>query len=596
MNRNPAKEDLDACDSVTEGNKLKHESTASKPSDKLRQDKALNPQKSKDTSDKGMGTNTDKNIKSKFRIEKNKGNIDTATEISANQKPRKPLGMTGGLVQNARVAAWAKLHGKIHEVEHENVGVETSHRAELMGERAIRAEGRFLKRRALSRPARVASRLQRKSIRKNTNLQFRKMVRENPALRRKSIVSRYVQKRRLRKLYHQNAKAAAKVTAKTTKQTALVAIAITRRIANAVGAVILLVKSNPKVALILIALILLVVIIVSCMSSALTIGNSVTGAIGASTFPVEDAEMLAAQALYAEWEAALQYKLDNFEALNPGYDEYRFDLDEIWHDPYVLISILCSLHEGAWTLEDVIDTLERLFDLQYTLTITITVEVRFRTESHTSTCPETGLTYSETVIVQYNHYICTVILRNFNLSHLPIHIMSQDQLSRYALFMATLGNRPDLFPVHLFPRASTLREPGRHDIPREYLDADPVFAAMMAEATRFVGFPYIWGGSNPSTSFDCSGFVSWVLNQSGWNVGRLGVLGLRSISTPISSADRRPGDLIFFIGTFNAPLPGPTHVGIYVGSGMMIHAGNPIGFVSINTPFWQNHFYGFRRP
>jgi len=175
--------------------------------------------------------------------------------------------------------------------------------------------------------------------------------------------------------------------------------------------------------------------------------------------------------------------------------------------------------------------------------------------------------------------------------------MGEQALGRYALFMMTLGNRPDLFPAHLFPHASSYKEHGKHDIPQGYLDADPTFAAMMAEAQKFLGMPYVWGGSSPVTSFDCSGYVSWVLNQSGWDIGRLGASGLYNICTPVTPGNARPGDLVFFIGTYNAPDPNaPTHVGIYVGDGMMIHAGNPIGFASINTAYWQNHFFGFGRP
>jgi hypothetical protein len=186
----------------------------------------------------------------------------------------------------------------------------------------------------------------------------------------------------------------------------------------------------------------------------------------------------------------------------------------------------------------------------------------------------------------------TVTLENFNLSHLPVYIMSEEHLSRYALYMKTLGNRPDLFPAHLYPRASTYLTYETYDIPPEYL-ADEVFAAMIKEANKYLGYPYVWGGSNPNTSFDCSGYVSWVINNSGWSVGRLGAQGLYNICTPVSAANARPGDLVFFVGTYDTP--GVSHVGIYVGDGMMVHCGNPIGYVSINTAYWQRHFFAFGR-
>jgi hypothetical protein len=296
------------------------------------------------------------------------------------------------------------------------------------------------------------------------------------------------------------------------------------------------------------------------------------GSVVSSTFLAEDADMLAAEAAYAGMEAGLQYELDNYATLHPGYDEYRFDLDTIWHDPYVLMSIIGALHEGVWTLADVQGTLVMLFDRQYTLTITVTVEVRTRMETTSYEDADTGEIVEEEVEVEYNYYICSVTLDNFNLSHLPIYIMGEDSLSRYALYMATHGNRPDLFPAHLYPNASVLQDYGRHDIPQEYLDADPTFAAIIAEAEKWLGMPYVWGGYSPKTSFACSGFVSWVLNQSGWNIGRLGASGLHSMSSTVPASEARPGDLVFFHSTYDAPNPnGATHVGIYVGDGMMLH-------------------------
>ncbi len=194
--------------------------------------------------------------------------------------------------------------------------------------------------------------------------------------------------------------------------------------------------------------------------------------------------------------------------------------------------------------------------------------------------------------VPYNYYILNVELENFDLSHLPVYIMDEEKLSMYAVYMQTLGNRPDLFPNGTYPNASTLKEPTYYDIPPEALE-DETFAAIITEAEKYLGFPYVWGGSNPNTSFDCSGFVSWVINHSGWNVGRLGAQGLYNICTPVTGAQAKPGDLIFFKGTYDTP--GVSHVGIYVGDNMMIHCGDPISYASINTNYWQNHFFAFGR-
>ncbi|MDE7170524.1 MAG: C40 family peptidase [Oscillospiraceae bacterium] len=199
------------------------------------------------------------------------------------------------------------------------------------------------------------------------------------------------------------------------------------------------------------------------------------------------------------------------------------------------------------------------------------------------------------VQAEYEYTICKVKLTNFDLSHLPVYVLDEDGMHLYATYMATLGNRPDLFPTSEYPNASQREDYLDYDVPPEALK-DEVFAAMLKEAEKYLGFPYVWGGTNPSTSFDCSGYVSWVINHSGWNYGRLGVIGLENVCTPVSRANAKPGDLVFFIGTYDAPYPDrPSHVGIYVGNGMMIHCGSPISYANINTPYWQNHFYSFGR-
>ena len=309
--------------------------------------------------------------------------------------------------------------------------------------------------------------------------------------------------------------------------------------------------------------------------------------------------MLAAEAQYCSMEAELQEYLDTYESTH-DYDEYHFDLDDIEHDPYVLISAITALYGGEWTIDEVGGILQTLFDKQYILTETVTTETRYRTEtrtgSYTYTDPETGESVTEEyeydVQVPYTYYICTVTLENFNLSHVPVYIMSQDQLSMYAMYMGTLGNRPDLFPTSSYIGKYVTDEYTDYDIPPDALE-DEVFAAMMEEAEKYLGYPYVWGGSSPSTSFDCSGFVSWVINHSGWNVGRLGASGLLGICTRVSSANVKPGDLIFFQGTYDTT--GASHVGIYVGGGMMIHCGDPIQYANINTSYWQSHFLAFGR-
>ena len=283
------------------------------------------------------------------------------------------------------------------------------------------------------------------------------------------------------------------------------------------------------------------------------------------------------------WSPPLSDYLDSYESTH-DYDEYHFDLDEIEHDPYVLLSLLCSLHEGQWTLDQVEGSLQMLFDSQYILTEDVVVEVRYRTETHTDS---EGNDYE--VEVPYNYYICYVTLKNKNLSHLPVYLLSEDQMSRYAIYMATLGNRPDLFPGSEYIGKYT-ETPEGYEVPQEYLD-DETFAAILSEAEKYIGYPYVWGGSSPATSFDCSGYVSWVINHSGWNVGRLGAQGLYNICTPTSNP--QPGDLVFFKGTYDTP--GVSHCGIYVGDNKMLHCGDPIGYANLNTSYWQSHFYAYGR-
>ena len=295
-------------------------------------------------------------------------------------------------------------------------------------------------------------------------------------------------------------------------------------------------------------------------------GNSGSGLI-ASSYLSEDADILSAEAAYSDMEAELQDMLDNIESEYPGYDEYRVTADEIEHDPYVLISILSAWHEGVFTLADAQSTLEMLFDKQYILTVTEEVEVRYRTETRTDS---EGNEYE--VEVPYNYYILNVDLENFDLSHVPVYVMGEETLSLYAVYMSSLGNRPDLFPQSGYISKYYENPPDEYEIPPEQLN-DEKFAQLVEEAEKYLGFPYVWGGSNPQTSFDCSGFVSYVLTNSGlYNTGRLGAQGLYNISTPVSQANAKAGDLIFFKGTYDTP--GVSHCGIYVGNGMMIHCGD----------------------
>ena len=486
------------------------------------------------------------------------------------------------------------VHNKIHSVEKDNSGVEGAHKSEELAERGIRAGARQMRKSRRSRklkPYRAAAKAEKAAFKANADFQYQKALHDNPQLAASNPVSRFWQKQQIKRQYAKtvrtggakSARKAAENTRKAAKKTA----EATKKTAAFVG-------RHWKAFLIAGCALLLFIMISAGISSCSSLFSGGITSVISTSYVSEDADMLGAEADYAALEAELQSRIDNIERDHPGYDEYRYDLDDIEHDPYVLTSILTALHL-EYTRAEVQSTLAMLFERQYTLTLTEETEVRYRTERRTGTYTDAEgntQTYTYTVEVPYNYYILNVKLENFNLSHLPVYIMTEEQLSMYAVYMSTLGNRPDLFPHSAYPNASTLREPTYYEIPPEALE-DETFAAIIAEAEKYLGYPYVWGGSNPNTSFDCSGYVSWVINHSGWNVGRLGAQGLCNICTPVTGTQARPGDLIFFKGTYDTP--GVSHVGIYVGNGMMIHCGNPISYANVNTTYWKNHFYAYGR-
>ena len=517
---------------------------------------------------------------SKLRMEKRGEQLDKAKKKLAKQKPPKKSGPVKKAGRAAGATVHGYVHGKLYEVEHENVGTESAHRSELVGEAALRSTSRYVKKQIREHPAKAVQKAESRHIKATADYQYRATVEAHPEMQKGGAVSRYIQKQKIKRQYAKQAREAAKQTAKAAEKTAVTTEKLAAR-------AVAFVKRHPVGVLLFLACFLLLVLMQSCMSSAVTIGNGVVGAIGASTYAAEDADLRGAEAAYCGLEAELQDYLDSYESTH-DYDEYHFELDDIEHDPYVLLSIISAIHEGAWTVDEVQGTLQMLFEKQYILTETVVTERRYYLETDTWT-DEEGNTHTDTYRVYYDYYICTVTLENFNLSHLPIYIMGEDQLSRYALYMSALGNRPDLFPSSPYVAKYTA-DPVEHEIPEAYL-ADETFAAILEEAEKYIGYPYVWGGYKPSTSFDCSGFVSYVYNQCGWDFGRLGAQGLYNISRRTSSP--RPGDLVFFTGTYDTP--GVSHVGIYVGDGWMLHCGDPIGYANLNTSYWQSHLYAYGR-
>ena len=494
-------------------------------------------------------------------------------------RPKPPSKLSHTVKTAPGLMVSSQLHRQISEAEDENVGVESAHRLEQTAE-----GGAYLA--AHSHRARQL-RQYRAAERAEVDALYRQSLRDHPELGSNPL-SRWQQKQAIKRQYAEARRASqrAEGTLKTAAERISDALRGAAEQSRKAGEFIV---RHKRGFLIVLALFFMVVLLLNTMSSCSILAEALLGAGGGSTYPSRDEDMLGAEANYAALEAGLQYEVDHYAELHPGYDEYRFDLDEIKHDPYVLTSFLTAYHQGEWTLSEVQSTLQMLFDRQYTLTQTVTVEVRYRPETRM------GPDGPYTVQVPYNYYICNVTLDNADLSHLPVEFLDEDKLHMYATYMATYGNRPDLFPTGEYPNASEREDYMDYDVPPEVLE-DGTFAAMLAEAEKYLGYPYVWGGKNPTTSFDCSGFVSWVINHSGWNVGSRGVMGLEDICTPVSAANAKPGDLVFFINTYDAPYPDrPTHVGIYVGNNMMIHCGDPISYANLNTNYWQNHFYCYGR-
>ena len=511
------------------------------------------------------------------------GKVKTQLRFEEVDKKKPPSKLTHAVRDAPANFVLSQVHREVRQSEDDNVGVEAAHKVE----QAVESGGRLVQsahRAHQLKPYRAAIRAERKLEQANIDALQKKAEIDSPT---SNPVSKWQQKQAIKKQYaaakHNQA---AQTTAKAAENTAKAAKKAAEK-AEKAGKYVWEHRRGFAIAA---AILLMLAFLLNGLSSCSVIMDGVGSGIAASTYPSQDADMLGAEAQYCAMEAELQRYLDTYESTH-DYDEYHFDLDTIEHDPYVLISMITALHQGEWTLDEVQGTLQMLFDRQYILTEDVVVETRYRTETDTWTDAD-GNTHTDTYQVPYDYYICTVTLENFNLSHVPVYIMSEEQLGMYATYMATLGNRPDLFPGSGYIGKYVEGSYTDYDIPPEALD-DEVFAAIIKEAKKYLGYPYVWGGSSPSTSFDCSGFVSWVINHSGWDVGRLGAQGLCNICTPVPSANVKPGDLVFFTGTYDTP--GVSHVGIYVGNNMMIHCGDPISYANLNSSYWQSHFYRYGR-
>ena len=451
------------------------------------------------------------------------------------------------------------------------MGVEGAHKSELVAETGIRKVSRFAKRRWRTRHARSVVKWEKKEIRTNADYAFRQMAQEHPELSSNPL-SRYAQKWKLKREYAKRAREAAKQGAKAAEKTAVTTERLARRVA-------LFVKRHPVGVLIVLAVLLVVMLLMGALSSLPgMIGGGAMNAVLGTSYGSEDSDLLGADEDYTSLERAMADEIANIESTHPGYDEYRYHVDELGHNPYELASHLTAKFQ-SYTRAEVQGELQAVFDAQYKLTLTETVEIRTYTD-------EDGDEH------EYEWYILTVILKNRTLPVVINERLTADQKELYSATMWTKGNKPYLWD-NIYTGGDT--DPGpSYEIPGEAL-TDPDFAALIAEAEKYLGYPYVWGGSSPSTSFDCSGFVCWVYTHSGvYNLPRTTATGIYNQCAIIPKSEARPGDLIFFTRTYDSAGP-VSHVGIYVGDNMMIHCGDPIKYASIGTSYWQEHFYAFGR-
>ena len=472
------------------------------------------------------------------------------------------------------------------------MGTEAAHKTELLAEAGAHKAVRYAKRRIREHPARQVERWEHRAMKADAELRYQQAVSEHPELQ-SSPLSRMAQKWKIKRQYAKEAREAARQGAKATGKAA-------GTVEKAAEKLALFVRNHKGGAVVVLLLFCVFLIINSVFSALPSLGTGMVNAVVGTSYTAEDGDILGANEDYTALENALRQEVADIERTHPGYDEYRYRVDELGHNPYELTSYLIAKLR-TYTREDVQGELRALFEAQYKLTLAEEVETRYRTETRTgtstSTDPETGETtteeYEYEVEVAYEYYILHVRLENRTLPAVVASRLDGEQKELYDVLLELKGNKPYLWD-DIYSGNGGGYDPGSdYTVPGEAL-SDPAFAALITEAEKYLGFPYVWGGSSPSTSFDCSGFVCWVYTHSGvHNLPRTTANGILNQCARVSSADARPGDLIFFQGTYNTS--GASHVGIYVGNGMMIHCGNPISYASINTPYWQQHYLTFGR-
>ena len=499
-------------------------------------------------------------------------------------KPKKP----GNL---AKDALSAKAHQSVRNADQDNnSGVEAAHFTEGSAEGAARAGSRFQYGRKL-RQYKKLERLEKKADKDAVDSIFAERMKSDPQAG-SNFFSRWRQKQAIKKEY-----AAAKAGAAAAENTAAGTAKAAQGTASMTEKAFQFVQSHSHIIIGIAAVGLLVLVIAGSVSSCSVLINGGGNVVLGTSYTAEDEDLKGVETDYTKLEDKLRKQIDRIETDHPGYDEYRYNLAEIGHNPYELASLLTVEFEN-YTRSQVQARLQSIFEAQYELKLEEKVEIRTRKETRVgyryNPITGTGHTYTYQVTVQYEYKILNVTLLNRGVDYVARNSgLTDDQLQRYEVTLECRGNRDDLFAGIAFATPDGAGSSGEYqdyDIPGEAL-TDEKFRKMITEAEKYLGYPYVWGGSSPSTSFDCSGFVSWVINHcgNGWNVGRQTANGLMGKCDIIPKSEAKPGDLIFFQKTYNTS--GASHVGIYVGNGMMIHCGNPISYASTETNYWRQHYY-----
>lgn len=522
-----------------------------------------------------------KKLKSEQEVKAKK---NAAASGKKGGKPKKP----GNLAADALSA---KAHQSVRNADQDNnSGVEAAHFTEGSAEGAARAGSRFQYGRKL-RQYKKLERLEKKADQDAVDSIFAERMKSDPQAG-SNLFSRWRQKQAIKKEY-----AAAKAGAAAAENTAAGTAKAAQGTASMTEKAFQFVQSHSHIIIGIAAVGLLILVIAGSVSSCSVLINGGGNVVLGTSYTAEDEDLKGAETDYTKLEDKLRKQIDRIETDHPGYDEYRYNLAEIGHNPYELASLLTVEFEN-YTRSQVQARLQSIFEAQYELKLEEKVEIRTRKETRVgyryNPITGTGHTYTYQVTVQYEYKILNVTLLNRGVDYVARNSgLTDDQLERYEVTLECRGNRDDLFAGIAFATPDGAGSSGEYqdyDIPGEAL-TDEKFRKMITEAEKYLGYPYVWGGSSPSTSFDCSGFVSWVINHcgNGWNVGRQTANGLMGKCDIIPKSEAKPGDLIFFQKTYNTS--GASHVGIYVGNGMMIHCGNPISYASIETNYWRQHYY-----